>query len=61
MQIEKEKNSEVDKTVRPSNLTPKKIQHPTWLRKKEYKKYIRAYKKQLSINAKKIKKGPVTK
>lgn len=61
MQIEKKEKSKVDIAEGPTNLTPKKIQHPTWLRKKEYKKYIRAYKKQRSINAKKVKKGQITK
>lgn len=55
MQIEKEEKSKVDKTDGPSNETPKKVQHPTWLRKKEYKKYIRSYRKQQSINAKRLK------
>jgi len=55
MQIEKEEKSKVDKTAGPSKETPKKVQHPTWLRKKEYKKYIRSYRKQQSINAKRLK------
>lgn len=55
MQIEKEEKANVDKTARPSKETPKKVQHPTWLRKKEYKKYIRSYRKQQSINAKRLK------
>ncbi|VVC28499.1 Hypothetical protein CINCED_3A016138 [Cinara cedri] len=56
MQLEKEEKSKTDKIAKLSNKTPKKkIQHPTWLRKKEYKKYIRAYKKQQSINAKRLK------
>lgn len=54
MQKEKEEKSKTDKTG-PSKETAKKIQHPTWLRKKEYKKYIRSYRKQQSINAKRLK------
>jgi len=45
----------VDKTAVPLKETTKKVQHPTWLRKKEYKKYIRSYRKQQSINAKRLK------
>lgn len=45
----------MDKTTEPLKETTKKVQHPTWLRKKEYKKYIRSYRKQQSINAKRIK------
>jgi len=45
----------VDKTAEPLKATTKKVQHPTWLRKKEYKKYIRSYRKQESINAKRLK------
>lgn len=53
MQLEKEEKSKIDKTAEPS--APKKVQHPTWLRKKEYKKYIRSYKKQQALNAKRLK------
>ncbi|CAI6346055.1 unnamed protein product [Macrosiphum euphorbiae] len=55
IQLEKEEKSKVDKTAEPLKETTKKVQHPTWLRKKEYKKYIRSYRKQQSINAKRIK------
>lgn len=56
--MEKEQKSKVDKTsTEPSKKTTKKVQHPTWLRKKEYKKYIRSYRKQQSINAKRLKKS----
>lgn len=55
IQSEKEEKAKIDKTTEPS--TPKKIQHPTWLRKKEYKKYIRSYRKQQTINAKRLKKS----
>lgn len=55
IQQEKEEKSKVDKTAESVKETPKKVQHPTWLRKKEYKKYIRSYRKQQSINAKRIK------
>jgi len=55
MQLEKEEKTKVDKTGEPSKRTPKKVQHPTWLRKKEYKKYIRSYRKQQTINAKRLK------
>lgn len=55
MQIEKEEKSKANKTEESSKGTPKKVQHPTWLRKKEYKKYIRSYRKQQSINAKRLK------
>lgn len=54
MQLEKEEKSKIDKTLEPKETT-KKVQHPTWLRKKEYKKYIRSYRKQQSINAKRLK------
>lgn len=57
MQIVKKEKNKLDKIAGPSNMIQKKVQHPTWLRKKEYKKYIRAYKKQQSINTKKLKKG----
>lgn len=53
--MEKEEKSKVDKTDESLKATPKKVQHPTWLRKKEYKKYIRSYRKQQSINAKRLK------
>jgi len=53
MEVEKEERSKLDKTVQQE--MPKKVQHPTWLRKKEYKKYIKSYKKQQSINAKRLK------
>jgi hypothetical protein len=55
MQLEKEEKSKIDKTLVPK--TTKKVQHPTWLRKKEYKKYIRSYRKQQSINSKRLKKS----
>lgn len=55
MQVEKEEKLKVDKTAEPSKETPKKVQHPTWLRKKVYKKYLRSYKKQKRINAKRLK------
>lgn len=58
MQMEKEEQSKADKTsTGPSTKTAKKVQHPTWLRKKEYKKYIKSYRKQQSINAKRLKKS----
>lgn len=56
MQLDKEEKSKIDKTLVPKE-TQKKVQHPTWLRKKEYKKYIRSYRKQQSINAKRLKKS----
>lgn len=56
--MEKEEKSKIDKTATgPSKNTPKKVQHPTWLRKKEYKKYIKSYRKQQSVNAKRLKKS----
>lgn len=55
IQLMKEKKSKMDKTVEQPKETTKKVQHPTWLRKKEYKKYIRSYKKQQAINAKRLK------
>lgn len=55
MEIEKEERLKVEKTSEAIKPTPKKVQHPTWLRKKEYKKYIRSYRKQQSINAKRLK------
>lgn len=55
MRLEKEEKIKMDKTSGSSQATPKKVQHPTWLRKKEYKKYIRSYKKQQMINAKRLK------
>lgn len=56
--MEKEEKSKVDKTaIGPSKKTSKKVQHPTWLRKKEYKKYIRSYRKQQATNTKRLKKS----
>lgn len=55
MQMEKEEQSKADKTT--TGPSTKKVQHPTWLRKKEYKKYIKSYRKQQSINAKRLKKS----
>jgi len=49
MQLEKEK------ITGASKQTPKKVQHPTWLRKKEYKKYIKNYRKQQKAKAKRLK------
>ncbi|XP_050537645.1 protein LLP homolog [Daktulosphaira vitifoliae] len=51
MQIDRENKAE---NKDESNKKPK-VQHPTWLRKKEYKKYLKSYKKQKMLNAKRLK------
>ncbi|XP_050432881.1 protein LLP homolog [Adelges cooleyi] len=53
MEIDKVKQSNANSIAEPTKKT--KVQHPTWLRKKEYKKYLKSYKKQKMLNAKRLK------